>query len=88
MGKFKSPTINHNSNFNTSKAASAIQYSSYGADTTDNLKLQQLRNIAPNSICSAVSTFQYAYWYCDYIFCNLDFTEPTELLKWLLKNPK
>jgi len=28
MGKFKSPTINHNSTFNTSKRASVIQYNS------------------------------------------------------------
>jgi len=37
---------------------------------------------------SGVSTFQYTYWYCDYTFCNLVFTEPIELLQWLPKKPK
>jgi len=52
-----------------------VHFLQYGADTPETLILQQFRKIAPNS-----RSFQYANWYCDFKFCNLDCTEPTELL--------
>jgi len=38
-----------------------------------------IEEITSNYGSSGVGTFQDAYWYCDFTFCNLDFTEPSEL---------
>jgi hypothetical protein len=46
-----------------------VQFLKYGADTPETLIIQQFRKIAPK-----------ANWYCDFKFCNVDCTEPTELL--------
>ena len=56
MGKFKSPTKHHNSNFNTAEKYSTIL--STRADTPKILILQQLRKTAPISRSSGVGTSQ------------------------------
>ena len=89
MGKFKSPTKNHNSTFNTSKGASVIQNNSLiWSSYLINPDISASEDSSPNSRCSGVNTFQYAHQYCDFTFCNVDFTKATELLKWLPQNEK